>query len=75
MFSDPFFWLEQIVFLWGAVRLRFDDHLMRVIDGGDADVALHDTVTTLERGALRVGQIALDRRAFGTETLGRGGQR
>ena len=67
--------LEQIVFLRRAVRLRVDNHLMRTVNGSDADIALHHAVTTLQCGALGVGQVALDRGAFGAQTFAGGGQR
>jgi hypothetical protein len=67
--------LEQVVFLRGTVRLRLDDDLIRVIGGSDCDIALHHAMATLERGTFRIGDVALDRSAFGAEPFGRGGQR
>ena len=65
---------EQVVFLRRAVGLRFHDHLMLTIHGGDTDIALHDAVAGLEGGAVGIGQVALDRLALGTEAFGRVGQ-
>jgi hypothetical protein len=76
VFTHPIVhWLELVVFLRHAVRLRINDYLVRVINRGDADTTLHHAVTAVERGALGVGEAALDRRAFDTKTFGGGGQR
>lgn len=57
------------------MRLRFHHHLALAIDCRDADIALHPAVTALERGTFRIGQVALDRLALGTDAFARRGQR